>query len=190
MTRPAGIAGGFDAAAQGYDPAAMKTTTSELRIPADPAYVLVAKRAAAGFGYLAGLGIEAVDDLVIAVAQACENAIRCADAAGTLPSAQIRLAFRVEDQRLEVQVRSTWGRTEEVPAGAAVEEAVRAQARRQAAATARAQAEADAEAEAEAREAATRDLALRVMGLFVDDCRYRVDARTGGLRVRLTKFRV
>jgi anti-sigma regulatory factor (Ser/Thr protein kinase) len=186
MTQPAGIAGGFGAAEHGYDPAAMKTTTSELRIPADPAYVLVAKRAAAGFGYLAGLGIEAVDDLVIAVAQACENAIRCADAAGTLPSAQIRLAFRVEDQRLEVQVRSTWGRSEEVPA----EEEVRAQARRQAAATARAQAEAEAEAEAEAREAATRDLALRVMGLFVDDCRYRVDARTGGLRVRLTKFRV
>jgi hypothetical protein len=28
------------------------------------------------------------------------------------------------------------------------------------------------------------------MGLFVDDCRYRVDQRTGSLRVRLTKYRV
>jgi hypothetical protein len=29
-----------------------------------------------------------------------------------------------------------------------------------------------------------------MMGLFVDDCRYRVDERTGGLRVRLTKYRL
>lgn len=187
MTRSAGISGGFDAGVRGYDRGAMKTTASELRIPADPAYVLVAKRAAAGFGYLAGLGIEAVDDLVIAVAQACENAIRCADAAGTLPSSQIRLSFRVEDQRLEVQVRSSCARTEEIPSGSAVDE-VAEQARLQAVTSARARAA--AEVEAEAREAATRDLALRVMGLFVDDCRYRIDARTGGLRVRLTKFRV
>jgi len=34
------------------------------------------------------------------------------------------------------------------------------------------------------------DLALRLMGLFVDDSDYRRDERTGGLRVRLTKYRV
>jgi len=33
------------------------------------------------------------------------------------------------------------------------------------------------------------DLALRLMGLFVDDHSYRVDERTGGLRVRLTKYK-
>ena len=38
--------------------------------------------------------------------------------------------------------------------------------------------------------AAATDLALRLMGLFVDDSSYRVDERTGGLRVRLTKYRV
>jgi len=37
--------------------------------------------------------------------------------------------------------------------------------------------------------AAATDLALRLMGLFVDDHSYRVDERTGGLRVRLTKYR-
>jgi anti-sigma regulatory factor (Ser/Thr protein kinase) len=185
MSRPARVGGGFDTPTQGYEGGVMKATASELRIPADAAYVLVAKRAAAGFGYVAGLGIEAVDDLCIAVAQACENAIRCADAAGTLQSAQIRLSFRVEDQRLEVQVRSSSGRVEDV-AETGVPEEAHAAARRQAAVGTSAQ----AAAEAFARDAATRDLALRVMGLFVDDCRYRVDARTGGLRVRLTKFRV
>ena len=37
--------------------------------------------------------------------------------------------------------------------------------------------------------AASTDLALRLMGLFVDDSSYRLDERTGGLRVRLTKYR-
>jgi anti-sigma regulatory factor (Ser/Thr protein kinase) len=185
MSRSAGGGGGFGSAAPGYDTDVVKATASELRIPAAPAYVLVAKRAAAGFAYVAGLDIEAVDDLCIAVAQACENAIRCAAAAGALPSAQIRLSFRVEDQRLEVQVRSTCGRVEDLPREAALEPAP-PPARRQPATAP----PSHAVAEALARDAANRDLALRVMGLFVDDCRYRVDERTGGLRVRLTKFRV
>jgi hypothetical protein len=42
--------------------------------------------------------------------------------------------------------------------------------------------------EVQAREA--EEMSMRLMGLFVDDCRYRVDERTGGLRVRLTKYRV
>ena len=50
-------------------------STSELRIPADPSYIVVAKRAVAGFGCVAGFGVEAIDDLVIAVAQACQSAI-------------------------------------------------------------------------------------------------------------------
>jgi hypothetical protein len=33
-------------------------------------------------------------------------------------------------------------------------------------------------------------LQLQLMGLFVDDHSYRLDERTGGLRVRLTKYRV
>ena len=36
---------------------------------------------------------------------------------------------------------------------------------------------------------AANDLALRLMGLFVDDSTYRVDERTGSLRVRLTKYK-
>lgn len=163
----------------------MKATVSELRIPADPAYIVVAKRAAAGFGYIAGLDIEAVDDLCIAVAQACENAISCAAAVGGQGGAQIRLGFKLQDQQLEVQVRSQCGRTEEV-AGAAPQPPVGVEPRRRAAVATHAV----ALDEALTGEAAARDLALRVMGLFVDDCRYRVDERTGGLRVRLTKYRL
>lgn len=146
-------------------------TTSELRIPADPAYIVVAKRAVAGFGCVAGFGVEAIDDLVIAVAQACQNAIEVAIRAGDRGRGQIRLGFKLEDRRLEVQVRSVCAREGEPDAPCGPDPAA---SRRLAEHTAPPQ----------------HDLALRVMGLFVDDCRYRVDERTGGLRVRLTKYRL
>ena len=161
---------------------AASNSTSELRIPADPSYIVVAKRAASGFAYLAGFGMEAMDELGIAVTQACENAIRCVGAGG----GQLRIAFSLEDQRLTIQVASSCAKTavsaEPVEAEAQkVRSAREAEARRQAAALS---------AQEAALRSTSEDLALRVMGLFVDDCRYRVDERTGGLRVRLTKYRV
>jgi len=151
-------------------------TTSEVRLPADPSYIVVAKRAAAGFACVAGFDVEAVDDLVIAVAQACENAIAAAISAAGAGRGQIRLSFKLEGRRLDVQVRSFVGRVEESGEVAAAEPASRA------AVQMRDQAMRDA--------LLAHDLALRVIGLFVDDCRYRVDERTGGLRVRLTKYRM
>ena len=150
----------------------MTRTTSELRLPADPAYIVVAKRAASAFAAVAGFDVEAVHDLTIAVAQACENAIACAVRVGGVSEGQIRLSFTVEGTRLEVQVLSSCAR--EVVARSAAERQL-------------------AVAEAVGRErqevADATDLALRLMGLFVDDHSYRVDERTGGLRVRLTKYR-
>lgn len=152
----------------------MSQTTSELRLPADRSYIVVAKRAAAALASVAGFDLEAIDDLVIAVAQACENAIQCAHGVAGEEGGQIRLSFHLHDQRLEVQVRSSCSRAE-----VEAEAARRVEHRRRAAAAARQQ-----QVAAEAT-----DLALRLMGLFVDDHSYRVDERTGGLRVRLTKYK-
>lgn len=147
----------------------MTRSTSELRLPADAAYIVVAKRAASAFAAVAGFDVEAVHDLTIAVAQACENAIACAEQfGGAGGGGQIRLSFSVEDSGLEVQVQSTCA------AQAAADVAARQ--------AALAQRQAD-------EVAAATDLALRLMGLFVDDHSYRVNERTGGLRVRLTKYR-
>ncbi|MBJ7595025.1 MAG: ATP-binding protein [Candidatus Dormibacteraeota bacterium] len=157
---------------KGYFTSRMTRTTSELRLPADPAYIVVAKRAASAFAAVAGFDVEAVHDLTIAVAQACENAISCADRAGGLGVGQIRLTFAVEGARLEVQVQSSCTRQ-------ALADAAAAQRQQAAKAVEREQQEV----------AAATDLALRLMGLFVDDHSYRVDERTGGLRVRLTKYR-
>jgi anti-sigma regulatory factor (Ser/Thr protein kinase) len=160
----------------------MSTTTSELRIPADPSYIVVAKRAAAGFAYIAGFGVEAVDDLCIAVAQACENAISCASRAGTEP-AQVRIVFKLQDQRLDVQVLSSCQRA--TVSGEATPRPEPAKVPEPGTAVTAAQKRA-----AELQQAHVQDLALRMMGLFVDDMRYRVDAQTGTLRVRMTKYRV
>lgn len=163
------------------------TSTSELRLPAHPDYIVVAKRAAAGFACVAGFDVEACDDLVIAVAQACENAIAAANGQG-----ELHLSFRLQDRRLDVRVRSTRMRPQKFPemtGGPPPQATVGTRSRterptpswmppRRSAPTALEQA------------AAVHDLALRVMGLFVDDCQYHLDERTGGLRVRLTKYRV
>jgi anti-sigma regulatory factor (Ser/Thr protein kinase) len=142
--------------------------TSELRLPADRHYVVVAKRAAAGFAAVAGLDVEALDDLVIAVAQACENAISLVERRTGPGCGQLRLLFHVADQALEVQVRSSVSRAE-------VEEA----ARRQVAAAQQALVQRLREAD---------EMAMRVIGLFVDDFGYRFDERSGGMRVKLTKY--
>ena len=160
----------LDVAPPGYAPNVIPAT-SELRLPADRRYVLVAKRAAAGFAAVAGLDVEALDDLVIAVAQACENAISLTERVAGPGNGQIRLVFTLADSALEVRVRSSLSRAE--LEGAAHHQAIAA---------------VQAAREAQAREA--QEMAMQVMGLFVDDFGYRMDERTGGLRVRLTKYLV
>ena len=137
---------------------------TELRVPADSRYIVVAKRCASALASVAGFDVESVDELTIAVAQACENAIDCLQRAGAL-AGEVRLSFKLEAKSLEVTVKSTVNRDAELVA--------RARAAQEAASL-----------------AASTDLALRLMGLLVDDHSYRIDERTGGLRVRLTKYRV
>src|SRR5947209_2489279 len=139
----------------------VRRSTSELRLPADRGYIVVAKRAAAGFASVAGLDVESLDDLVIAVSQACENAIHLVDRAAGPGNGQIRLLFDLSDKGLEVHVRSSCSRADL--------EAARSAAPEPAATAATVPAGHHHE---------PHDLALRLMGLFVDDFRYRVDERT------------
>ncbi len=164
----------FDRARIGYVHGSM-SQSSELRLPADPSYIVVAKRCASALGSVAGFDVESVDDLTIAVAQACENAIECLHRAGAI-AGEVRLTFKLEDQSIEVTVKSTVSRDAETAARVREQQAqLEARARRR---------------EEAAKLAAGNDLALRLMGLLVDDHSYRLDERTGGLRVRLTKYRL
>ena len=155
----------------GYVPTQM-TQVSELRLPAQRDYIVVAKRAASAFGAVAGFDMDAIDDLTIAVAQAFDNACSCLERSGFI-TGQVRLAFKHERDSLEVTVRSNVNREAEL---AARKEAQVKRQREQA--VLRTQ-----------EEQAATDLALRLMGLFVDQSSYRVDERSGGLRVTLTKYR-
>ena len=150
---------GFGVDSMGYSPSEM-AEMSELRLPADRAYVVVAKRAAGAIGSVAGFDLDAV-----------ENAISCLERSGFL-TGQVRISFKHDRRGLDVRVRSTVSHDAEVGARERV------------------QAAAAVATQADAEVAAATDLALRLMGLFVDDSSYRVDERTGGLRVRLTKYRV
>jgi len=154
---------------------------TELRLPADRSYIVVAKRCASALASVAGFDVESVDDLTIAVAQAFENAVECLHRAGAL-TGDVRLSFKLEDQSIEVMVKSTVSRDAEAEARAlAAQELRERNLERQHTLVDR---------EGAVHAAAGIDLALRLMGLLVDDHSYRLDERTGGLRVRLTKYRM
>lgn len=150
----------------------------ELRIPADESHIVVAKRCASALASVAGFDVEAIDDLTIAVTQACENAIECLRSAGAR-AGKVDLLFKLEDASIQVEVKTSVSRSAEDAARAAEESRRREQERR-----------VQAVREQAVRLAASNDLALRLMGLLVDDHSYRFDQRTGGLRVRLTKYRI
>lgn len=160
----------------GYVQTTMGRVT-ELRLPADTSYIVVAKRCASALASVAGFDVESVDDLTIAVAQAYENAVDCLQRAHAL-AGEVRLTFKIEEQSIEVTVKSTVSREAELEARVRQAEQ-RAQER-----------ELVRKRQQAVQLAAGTDLALRLMGLLVDDHSYRLDQRTGGLRVRLTKYRV
>ena len=143
--------------------AARTAEATELRIPADPQYIVVAKRAAAGMASVAGLGLEALDELNIAIAEACEHTIRAALASG-MTDAKVRINFQVQEDALRVEVRLLG--TKPPPR---VEEAQGLPAA--------------ALATAEAL-----DLAISMLSCFADDVDFQA-AGDGLVRVRLAKYR-
>ncbi len=138
---------------------------SELKIPAQAAFVMVAKRAAAALGSTAGFTLDGIDDLNIAVAQACEKAIAAGDRMWGPGNGVLKLSFRIVDGGMEVEVRNLPARL-----ASAEEEAVRH------------------EAEMARKAESLRRTAFRIR-LFVDELRYNVDSH-GSMRMRMVKYLV
>lgn len=136
---------------------------TELRIPADPQYIVVAKRVAAGMASVAGLGVEALDELNIAIAEACEHTINAATMSG-YPDAKVRISFKVQEDALRVDVRLLTGRSEPGP---------------------RAISPVDPSPLAE-REAL--DMAIQMLRCFADDVDFQA-VGSGLMHVRLAKYR-
>jgi len=79
---------------------------TELKLPAVTDYIVVAKRAASSLGLVVGFSLQEIDDLNIAVTQACENACAAAAQQWGSGNGQLKLIFKSRPRRLEVEVRS------------------------------------------------------------------------------------
>src|SRR6202011_4264232 len=105
-------------ATAGHEPPAAGAYVTELKLPAVGDYIVVAKRAAASLGLVVGFSLQEIDDLNIAITQACENACAAAAQQWGSGNGQLKLTFKSQPRRIEVEVRS-------VPPRAIEQQAVR-----------------------------------------------------------------
>ena len=134
---------------------------TEMKLPAVVDYILAAKRAAGALGLVVGFSLQEIDELNIAVTQACENAIAAANEQWGRGNGQLKLLFKTQPRRLEVEVRS-------VPPRAIEQQAVR-RARRDEAVD-------------------YESVGVNMIRLFVDELRYHRDQQTGIMRMRMVKY--
>ncbi len=147
-------------ATTGHETLSTDAYVTELKLPAVGDYIVVAKRAAASLGLVVGFSVQEIDDLNIAITQACESACAAATEQWGSGNGQLKLTFKSQPRRLEVEVRS-------VPPRAIEQHARRV----------RREAELDYET-----------IGLNMIRLFVDELRYQVDDQTGSMRMRMVKY--
>ena len=136
----------------------MKRDLAELKIPASPDFIPVAKRVATTLGSQLGLSLVDLDELTIALTQACDSAIEAAnDLDG---SADLKLTYFATNRALVVDVDLVPTAGHELAAP-------------------RPHPEEDAE---------LQRLAYEMIRCFVDDFRPLVEPRTGHVRFRMVKY--
>ncbi len=135
-----------------------KRDLAELKIPASSDFIPVAKRVAATLGSQLGLSLVDLDELTIALTQACDSAI---EAANDLDGhADLKLTYFATDRALVVDVDLVPTVGLPLPAP-------------------RPHPEADVE---------LQRLAYEMIRCFVDDFRPLVEPRTGHIRYRMVKY--
>lgn len=135
---------------------------TEMKLPAVVDYILAAKRAAGALGMVVGFSLQEIDELNIAVTQACENAIAAANEQWGRGNGQLKLLFKTQPRRLEVEVRSV------PPRAVEFQQAVR-------------RARTDEAVDYES-------VGVNMIRLFVDELRYHRDHQTGVMRMRMVKY--
>ena len=135
-----------------------KRDLAELKIPASEAFIPVAKRVATTLGSQLGLSLVDLDELTIALTQACDSAIAAAHDLGG--PADLKLTYFATDRALvvDVDLLPTGTQTRPAPSPPAEE---------------------DVE---------LQRLAYEMIRCFVDDFRPLVEPRTGHLRFRMVKY--
>lgn len=137
-----------------------KRNLAELKIPAAPAFIPVAKRVAHTLGGQLGLSLMDLDELSIALTQACDSAI---DAAADLGGpADLKLTYFATNRALVVDV-DLMPSAMALPVSTAIDE------------------------KHEHPDPELQRLAYEMIRCFVDDFRPLVEPRTGHVRFRMVK---
>jgi hypothetical protein len=87
---------------------------AELKLLAQPEMIQTAKRTASSLGSLVGFSLEDIDELNIAVAQACDSAINAGREAWG-DEATLKLTFWSTDKGMEVEVQAVQPRASQLP---------------------------------------------------------------------------
>jgi hypothetical protein len=87
---------------------------AELKLLAQPEMISTAKRTASSLGSLVGFSLEDIDELNIAVAQACDSAIVAGREAWG-DEATLKLTFWSTDKGMEVEVQAVQPRANQLP---------------------------------------------------------------------------
>jgi len=135
-----------------------KRNLAELTIPAAPEFISVAKRVATTLGGQLGLSLMDLDELSIALTQACDSAIGAAEDLG-LPS-NLKLTYFATNRALVVDV-------DLMPTGAALP--------------------VPAQAHVTHIDPELQRLAYEMIRCFVDDFRPVIEPRTGHVSFRMVK---
>jgi hypothetical protein len=136
-----------------------KRNLAELKIPASPAFIPVAKRVASTLGSQLGLSLMDLDELAIALTQASDSAIAASGELGG--NAQLKFTYFATKRALEVDI-------DLIPA-----------TEHHAVPMPKVEAEANAE---------LQRLAYEMIRMFVDDFRPQVEPTTGQVRFRMVKY--
>lgn len=140
---------------------------AELKLLAAPEMIATAKRTAASLGSMVGFSLEDLDELNIALAQACDSAIQAGREAWG-DEATLKLTFWATGKGMEVEVQASHPRATALsPARAALPVG-----------------------RLSARDAAFDRLAHEMIRCFVDDFRPSVAPNQGRVRFRLVKYLV
>ncbi|HEY2438408.1 MAG TPA: hypothetical protein VGH93_14595 [Solirubrobacteraceae bacterium] len=135
-----------------------KRNLAELKVPATSAFIPVAKRVATTLGGQLGLSLMDLDELAIALTQACDSAIAASEDLG--PNADLKLTYFATDRALVVDV-------DVIPSGGALQ--------------------LPAVEHHTAVDPELQRLAYEMIRCFVDDFRPVVEPHTGHVRFRMVK---
>jgi hypothetical protein len=136
-----------------------KRNLAELKIPASPEFISVAKRVASTLGGQLGLSLMDLDELSIALSQACDSAIGAAEDLGT--PADLKLTYFATNRALVVDV-------DLIPTDAALPFPAQSP-------------------QATHVDPELQRLAYEMIRCFVDDFRPVIEPRTGHVRFRMVK---